>query len=211
MALLEQTWPPRNHTHAPRTTPAHESHFRGVGKTKTLISFPNREEKTKGENKKNPPPSPPCPRGPAVAWGSALDFPPGRTSTSRSGPRGSIQFGAFRPGLVSWGAAYAAVGTVTLHDIAIEFGGVSSPSPTAVFTGLNLSQADLAALFDKNAAEPLAARLARVSAQQVAIPELTVSQRVGEETRRTVYRDVTARDIVNGRIASLATPARPSR
>src|SRR5829696_8642265 len=31
MALLEQTWPPRNHTQAPRTTPAHESHFRGVG------------------------------------------------------------------------------------------------------------------------------------------------------------------------------------
>src|SRR5215207_2654644 len=31
MALLEQNWPPRNHTQAPRTTPAHESHFRGVG------------------------------------------------------------------------------------------------------------------------------------------------------------------------------------
>src|SRR5215213_9940568 len=31
MTILEQTWPPRNHTHAPRTTPAHESHFRGVG------------------------------------------------------------------------------------------------------------------------------------------------------------------------------------
>src|SRR5215207_2039541 len=31
MTILEQTWPPRNHTHAPRTTPAHETHFRGVG------------------------------------------------------------------------------------------------------------------------------------------------------------------------------------
>src|SRR5215207_2907680 len=31
MALLEQNWPPRNHTHAPKTTPAHESHFGGVG------------------------------------------------------------------------------------------------------------------------------------------------------------------------------------
>src|SRR5215210_2718786 len=31
MALLEQNWPPRNHTHAPKATPAHESHFRGVG------------------------------------------------------------------------------------------------------------------------------------------------------------------------------------
>src|SRR5215211_1515406 len=33
MALLEQNWPPRNHTHAPKATPAHESHFGGVGIT----------------------------------------------------------------------------------------------------------------------------------------------------------------------------------
>src|SRR5829696_7746165 len=38
MALLEQNWPPRNHTHAPRTTPAHESHFRGVGITRHVFA-----------------------------------------------------------------------------------------------------------------------------------------------------------------------------
>src|SRR3712207_4831285 len=39
MALLEQTWPPRNHTHAPRTTPAHESHFRGIGMTTKILAL----------------------------------------------------------------------------------------------------------------------------------------------------------------------------
>src|SRR5215212_4314717 len=38
MALLEQTWPPRNHTHAPKATPAHESHFGGVGISGRKIS-----------------------------------------------------------------------------------------------------------------------------------------------------------------------------
>ena len=119
------------------------------------------------------------------------------------GSAGSMRIGAIQPG--SWGAALAAVSTVTLHDVTIDLGGVSYSFPTAAFADLNLPQADLAALFDKSAAEPLGARLARVSAKEVTIPELTVTQRVGPENRKTVYRDVVARDIVNGRIASLAS------
>jgi len=63
----------------------------------------------------------------------------------------------------------------------------------------------------------LSARLARLSAETVTIPTLTVTQRVGPETRTTTYRDVTLRDIVTGRGAAVTTagasviiPARPA-
>ena len=121
------------------------------------------------------------------------------------GAADSIRVGAIQPGPGLWGAAFAAAGTVTLNDVTIDLSGVTYSFPAAAFTGLNVSQSDLAALFDKNATEPLSARLARLSAKEFTIPELTVSQRVGPESRKTVYRDVNARDIVNGRIASLTT------
>jgi hypothetical protein len=102
------------------------------------------------------------------------------------------------------GAALAA-GAVTLNDVTLDFGGASYAIPTLTVTGLNLSQGELTALFSSNAAEPLSARLARLSAQEATIPTLTVTQRVGPETRTTTYRDVTLRDIVNGRVAAVTS------
>src|SRR5215211_1251753 len=137
----------------------------------------------------------------AMAIGaSGLSAPTWTNVNVSLGAAGSIRVGAIhQPGPGPWGAAFAAGGAVTLNDVTIDLAGVTYSFPAAAFTGLNVSQSELAALFDKNATEPLGARLARLSAKDITIPELTVSQRVGSESRRTVYRDVTARDIVNGR------------
>ncbi|HKG76180.1 MAG TPA: hypothetical protein VKA90_01535, partial [Beijerinckiaceae bacterium] len=144
----------------------------------------------------------------AMAVGaSGLGAPTWTNVNVSLGAAGSIRVGAIQPGPGPWGAAFAVGGAVTLNDVTIDLAGVTYSFPAATFTGLNVSQSELAALFDNNATEPLGARLARLSAKDVTIPELTVSQRVGSESRRTVYRDVTARDIVNGRIGSLITTA----
>ena len=103
------------------------------------------------------------------------------------------------------GAAVAQAGAVTLQNVTLDLGSIVYRIPKAELVGTSLSQAELAALFDKSAAEPLSARLARLSARQVTIPELVMTQRVGEGSRSTVYRDVVARDIVNGRFAALAS------
>ena len=68
--------------------------------------------------------------------------------------------------------------------------------------GLTSTRADLEALFDKNSTEPLAARLARVSARAI-IPELAAERQAGDTRQLSVYRNVTLSDIAQGRIAKL--------
>ena len=149
-----------------------------------------------------------------IVGASGFGTPPWTGVEVPLGAGGSLRIGAVRT--APWGAALAA-NVVTLNDVTVEFGGASYSIPTLTLTGLNLPQGELTALFDKAATEPLSARLARLSAQEVTIPALTVTQRVGPETRTTTYRDVTLRDIVNGRIAaatsagaSVAVEGRPA-
>lgn len=129
----------------------------------------------------------------------------GPTWTKRDvwlGDAGTVRIGAVQFSPMS--AAFAA-GAVTLRDVTIQFGGTSYSVPSATFSGANLSQSDLAALFDKTASEPLAGRLARLSANEVLIPEITVAQNIGAESSKTVYRDVVIRNVVNGRIGSMTS------
>jgi hypothetical protein len=58
-------------------------------------------------------------------------------------------------------------------------------------------------LFDSH--EAAGARLARLSAREVSIPELRIEQPAAGVRQVTVYRDLVARDIAGGRIASLTS------
>lgn len=95
--------------------------------------------------------------------------------------------------------------TVVLDNVAVDLGFAAYKMPKIEFSGANLPRAELAALFDKNATEPLAARLSRVSAKQIAVPELVVEQQVGGERQVTRYRDIVLAEVANGRAASVAS------
>lgn len=104
------------------------------------------------------------------------------------------------------GAALAQdAGVVTLENVIVDLGSLVYRLPRAEFSGVNLSRDELLALFDAKASEPVAARLARFSAREVRIPELVVEQTLAGERQVTVYKQTVARDVVNGRIASLTS------
>jgi hypothetical protein len=94
---------------------------------------------------------------------------------------------------------------VLLDNIALDLGYATYRIARVEFSESNLSRAELMALFEGRPGEPIGARLARLSAQEMRIPELRVEQDVGGAKQVAVYRDVVGRDIVNGRIASLTS------
>lgn len=115
------------------------------------------------------------------------------------------QLQSLQEGLKRATEGLARTDTVVLDNVAIDLGFVTYRMAKIEFSGVNLPRAELAALFDKNATEPLAARLARVSAKQIAVPELVVEQQVGGERQVTRYRDMVFADVANGRAASVAS------
>jgi hypothetical protein len=117
---------------------------------------------------------------------------------------GTLEIGAVRTG--NWlGVALAQAADVTLENVTFAVGGISYRLPRIEFSGASLSRADLTALFDAKAGEAVGARLARLSAREVRIPEVRIEQAFGGGRQVTVYRDVVARDLVNGRVASLTS------
>lgn len=105
------------------------------------------------------------------------------------------------PALVS--PAFAAE-DVVLENISIDAGLLTVRMPRVEATASSLGKAELLAIFDRNASEPLPARLGKLNASRILIPELAITQKIGETTQITTYRDLTLRDIAGGRIA-LAT------
>ena len=118
---------------------------------------------------------------------------------------GRVEIGAARINGTWLGTALAQAADVTLENAAFEFGTVAIRLPRVEFSGAKLSRDELAALFDQRVAEPLAARLSRLSAREVRIPELRIEQVAGGTKQITIYRNVVARDIVDGRIPTLTS------
>jgi hypothetical protein len=112
-----------------------------------------------------------------------------------------LEVGAVRPGALL-GLALAQGGEVTLENVAVEAAGSIYRAPRVILSGASVSREEFARLLDPNAAEPLAPRLARLSAKRVTIPELRVEQKLAGDTQVTRYRDVVLSDIVDGRIGS---------
>jgi len=103
-----------------------------------------------------------------------------------------------------WSAAFAqATDVVSLDNVTFSIGPDTFRASRIDVSGLTSTRADLEALFDKNSTEPLAARLARVSAKQAIIPELAAERQAGDTRQLSVYRNVTLSDIAQGRIGKL--------
>jgi hypothetical protein len=114
---------------------------------------------------------------------------------------GRLSVGAVRTSLI--GAALAQSDAVALDDVVLTLGPMTYKAKRIEFTGVTSSRADIDALFDKASTEPLAARLARISAKQITVPELVSEQAVGKEVQRGVQKNLVATDIRNGRIAQI--------
>ncbi|KQP48955.1 hypothetical protein ASG40_16005 [Methylobacterium sp. Leaf399] len=100
--------------------------------------------------------------------------------------------------------AASAVQDVTLQDVVLPLGGTVLTAPRLTVSGTRLSKDDVVALLKPGPGAPWPARLARLDAASLTIPELRVSYVEGGPARQgVVYRDVVAKDVRAGRIAEL--------
>jgi hypothetical protein len=95
-------------------------------------------------------------------------------------------------------AVTQAADSLVVENATFRLGPITYRVPRAELRGTSLSPAELSGLLDPAAPEPMAARLARLSAAEIAIPQITAEQ--GRQT--TTYRDVLLSDVRQGRIAS---------
>ncbi|GEP10446.1 hypothetical protein [Methylobacterium gnaphalii] len=101
--------------------------------------------------------------------------------------------------------AASAVQDVSLQDVVLNFGGMRLSAPQMTASGTRLSKEDLLAILKADGKEPWAARLARLDAGSLAIPELRIEQTSGGMRQAAIYRDVVARGVHAGRIAELTS------
>lgn len=106
------------------------------------------------------------------------------------------------PGPAAAQEAASAVQDVTLADISIPLGDAILRAPRVTVSGTRLTKDDLTALLKTGPGEPWPARLARLDAASIAIPELRVEY-VGAAAPVVSYRDVLAKDVRAGRVAEL--------
>ncbi|MBX9931105.1 MAG: hypothetical protein K2Y56_06145 [Methylobacterium sp.] len=111
--------------------------------------------------------------------------------------------GVVVPGLHAQEAA-SAVQDVTLQDVMLPLGGTVLTAPRLTVSGTRLSKDDLVTLLKPGPGAPWPARLARLDAASLTIPELRVAYaEAGPGRQGVVYRDVVAKDVRAGRIAEL--------
>ncbi len=112
-----------------------------------------------------------------------------------------IAIGAVKTSL--WSAAFAQTAdSFTLDNVRFTWGGATYEAKQVSFSGASVARRDIEGLFSSTA-EPLADKLARIDVKQVTIPELKVSQKLGQETQTAFYRNISLNDVVRGKIASL--------
>lgn len=100
--------------------------------------------------------------------------------------------------------AASAVQDVTLQDVVLPLGGTILTAPVLTVSGTRLSKDDLVALLKPGPGAPWPARLARLDAASLTIPELRVAYAdAGSARQGVIYRDVVAKDVRAGRIAEL--------
>jgi hypothetical protein len=126
----------------------------------------------------------------------------------RSIPLGvaSAQIQSLEEGMKRATAGLGRSDAVTLDNVVFELGFMTYRIPKIEISGASLSQAELTALFASSSSESPASRLSRLSAREAKIPELRIEQSWAGFRGVVVYRDIVARDIVNGRIGSLTSP-----
>lgn len=112
-----------------------------------------------------------------------------------------VSVGAVRTSL--WSAAFAqSAENFSLENVRFTWGIFTYEAKKIDFSGVSVARSEIESLFSSGSA-PLAERLARINAKQAVIPELKVTQKLGQETQTISYRNVTLSDIVSGKVASL--------
>jgi hypothetical protein len=143
-----------------------------------------------------------------AASAAALILAGGLVEPSGSGLRldlpgdARVEVGAWRAGSL-WSAALAQSGpTVTLENVTVKVDALTYRMPRVVVEGSSLSRAEILALIDTKAAEPLHPRLARLSATRVAIPDLTIEQTAKDASAKYRYRNLVLENVTAGKIAT---------
>lgn len=93
--------------------------------------------------------------------------------------------------------------SVTLDDVVVETGLATYRMPKIEVRGSSVGHQQLADIFARTATDPLAPRLAALSAASVIIPELVVEQTAQGNQQTAIYRDIALDRIVDGRVASM--------
>ena len=141
-----------------------------------------------------------------AAAGVPVPSPALRGVSLQLGDGQHLEIGAVRARASLIGAALAqAAESVTLENVTLDLGFAVYKAPKVAFSGVSLSRAELLSLLDTTTTEPLAPRLARLSAKEILAPELTVEQQMGDARNVTRYRNVSARDVVQGRLTALTS------
>ncbi|WP_414471460.1 hypothetical protein [Microvirga sp. M2] len=116
-----------------------------------------------------------------------------------------VSIGAVRTSL--WSAAFAqTLDSFTLENVRFSWGGADYEAKQMTFTGVSVPRSDIESLFSAGSG-PLADKLARINAKKVSIPELRITQKLGQDTQISLHRNVSLNDIVQGRIASAMVEA----
>lgn len=138
-----------------------------------------------------------------VLGGAALMIEPAAVRDLQFGDGTSrVAIGAVRTSL--WSAALAQAGTVVLENVTVQLGPVTYTAPRVEFTGVTSTRAEIEALVDRNSAQSLAERLARINARQVAIPEIWSEQHVGAVRATSIQKNTVLSGIAQGRVAEAA-------
>ena len=142
----------------------------------------------------------------SVFVAAGLYSPQMRDVTLSTGDGSAISIGRLTLGTSLIGAALAQSGqTITLDNVRIATPIGTYLAPRLEIEGTSLTQDEVHGLLSTESKVPLHERLAGFSARRIAIPELTIEQKVGDSSQRTTYRNVIATDVKAGRAANLAT------
>lgn len=114
---------------------------------------------------------------------------------------GRVSIGAVKVPLWSAALAQSADG-FSLENINFTWGSTAYELKRIDLSGVTSSRADIESLFSGSSTEPMAARLARINAKRIEIPEAKVRLTRAKETQITTYRNIVMTDIVGGRVAS---------
>lgn len=101
--------------------------------------------------------------------------------------------------------AHAAGGTATAENVDFDLAGTKIHIPKIEATGTNLSNEDLAKIFDPKSSEPVAERVSRFSAEEISIPEMTSSGGSPDMAMDAVVKDTKLLHVKNGKIEAYTT------
>ena len=116
---------------------------------------------------------------------------------------GKIEFPGAPSAWAFVSSAQAYSGSAKAENITISAGTVALTIPRVEFSGTNLSDDEVKALFDGKATSSFAERFGKINATSVTVPEITFVMKSGEIDQTIKYRDLIASDIQSGRVGQI--------